>query len=114
MPPVVAELIALLCDPDPQLRCRAAEGISELGNDGLPALDALTEAVDDLDPDVRIAAVRALGALDPRDAEMALGWAMTSDDLRVRLTAQSLLEGSAGQRGPDAKVWRDPSLSRDE
>ena len=114
MPPVIPQLIALLGDADPQQRRQAAMQISQLGHDGLPALDALTEAVDDPDPQVRLAAVQALGALDPRDAEVAWGWAASSDDVRVKVAAQVLLDGTAAERGPDSTVWRDPSLSRDE
>ncbi len=114
MPAHLDDLIARLSDADPSVRLRAAQDIAELREDALPALNALTIAVDDAQLEVRLAAVHALGVLDPVEAEMALYWASQSTDFRVQKTAQALLDATADARGPHSTVWRDPSLTRSE
>jgi len=110
----ITVLIGQLTSVDVQRRRFAAEALELCGDDALPALDALTVALDDDHREVRLAAVAALGSLDPREAELALGWATSSADQQVRIMAQTLLDGTAAVRGPDSLVWRDFSVSRDE
>ena len=110
----VDDLRAQLVDEDPRVRLEAAHSLANLGDGALPALDALTLAVDDEDGEVRLAAVEAIGAIDPRETESALAWAIQSDDYRVQVAVQTLISGSAKLRGPDSTLWRDPSIGRDE
>ena len=94
--------------PDP------AEGPGALRDEALPALDALTLLLDDPDGEVRLAAVHALGSMDPRETEDALKWALQSDDYRVQLAVHALIQGTARTRGPDSTLWRDPAIGRFE
>ena len=64
---------------------------------------------DDPDGDVRLAAIHAIGCLDPSEAEYALRWAMESPDLRVAIAAKTLVSRTAKLRGPDSTLWQDPS-----
>ena len=114
MTEALAALVAGLADADPAVRLQSADALAALREDALPALDALTIAVDDPHNEVRLAAVHALGVLDPVEAEMALYWATQSSDFRIQKTAQALLDATADARGPHSKVWRDPSLTRSE
>jgi HEAT repeat protein len=110
----VGVLIERLSDADPTVRRDAAEGLAELRHEASGALDALIIALDDPDGEVRVAAVHAIGALDPRETEEALKWALASADYRVQLAVHSLIQGTAKLRGPDSTLWRDPAIGRSE
>jgi len=112
--PGLGVLIERLRDPDAGERLAAAASLADLGEAALPALDALTVALDDADGEVRLAALHAIALLDPREAEAALAWALQSPDYRVSSTARSLVQGTAKLRGPDSTLWRDPSISHYE
>ena len=69
-PPAPPDLTALLKDPEPRIRRRAALAIGRVGlADGLPALSA---ALADSDPEVRAMAAFALGLIGDKSAEAAL------------------------------------------
>ena len=110
----IGVLIERLGADDPRVRLAAADALAELGEDALPALDALIVALDDADGEVRLAAVHAIARLDPREAEAALAWALQSPDYRVSSAAKTLVHGTAKLRGPDSTLWRDPSISHYE
>ncbi len=106
--------IVLLSDADPAVRLRAVDALGCDPGAATRALDALTLALDDPDAEVRVAAIRAIAAADPVEAEAALAWALQSPDVRVATAAHQLVQGTAKLRGPDSTVWRDPSLGRYE
>lgn len=112
--PDIPTLVERLADADPAVRAEAARGLARAGGAATAALEAITLALDDPDGEVRMAAVQALGACDPVEAEPALLWATQSHDLRVQIAAHHLIEATAAERGPHSKVWRDPSISRSE
>lgn len=109
MSDAVGVLIEQLSDADPRVRLAAAHGLAELRDEALAAIDALTIALDDDDQEVRLAAVEALGCMDPAETEAALTWALHSDDYRVQIAVHQLIQGTAKLRGPDSTLWRDPA-----
>jgi hypothetical protein len=85
---------ALAADGDAKVREAAAAAIGEMGEDAVPALDALaTAAADDPWPDVREAAIRALGKLGPAAGAAApvLYAALEESDGHVRVAARNAL-----------------------
>lgn len=110
----LSPLLDALAAADPARRLAAARALADVGEAALPALDALIIAVDDPDADVRLAAVQALGVLDPVEAEAALLWASHSEDRRVRIAAETIIHGTARQRGPRSAVLRRPSEGHGE
>lgn len=114
MPISTTKLLETLSTGDAAARKAALDALSDVPDAHPDVLDALIVAVDDEDGEVRLAAVHALGAMDPVDAEMALYWASQSHDVRVQIAANTLLEGTARARGPESTVWRDPAIGRSE
>ena len=110
----VGVLIERLSDADAAVRLDAANNLAELRHVASDALDALILALDDPDGEVRIAAVHAIGTIDPLETEDALAWAMASPDYRVQLAVHSLIRGTAKVRGPDSTLWRDPAMGLGE
>lgn len=105
----VEALTLRLTDAEPAVRRDALERLADLRDAALPALDALVLALDDEDAEVRLAAVHAIGAVDPTETEFALEWAMQSPDLRVAIAAKTLVSRTARLRGPDSTLWRAPA-----
>ncbi len=63
--PSVPALIAVLHDPDPELRRDAAQALARIGSDASEAVPDLIAALDDQDASVRKFATRALGEIGP-------------------------------------------------
>jgi HEAT repeat protein len=78
--------------PNPSVRGGVAQAIGQArSNAGLPLLDRLRQ---DLQPQPRLMAARALGTLSTRDLIPTIRQAMQDSDAAVRLTAAgSLLQG---------------------
>jgi hypothetical protein len=67
--PAVPQVTAMLGDPDPKLRTRAARILAQIGPDAKAAVPALIARLNDQDEDVRKSAARALGQMGPDAAE---------------------------------------------
>ena len=63
--PSVPALVAMLCDPDVELRKSAARALAKMGSEATPAVPDLIAALSDQDPEVRKFATRALGEIGP-------------------------------------------------
>jgi len=63
--PSVPALIAVLGDPDPEMRKNAARALARIGSDASQAVPELIAALNDKDPGVRKFATRALGEIGP-------------------------------------------------
>lgn len=87
--------------PGSATRLQAALALGELGPAAREAEAALAVAARDPDPEVRAAAVAALGASEGKEAVEALGRALSDDDWFVRLAAAKALQG-LGERGRPA------------
>ena len=86
------KLAALLADSDSAVRYWAATGLLALGTHARPAIEALTQALYDSAPNVRLAAAEALCQLDAEDDALpVIIEALRHEDQRVRLQAASTL-----------------------
>ena len=91
-PEACDELATRLADADSAVRYWAATGLAALGPDARPAADALTQALDDESPNVRLAAAEALVNVDGRpEAMQAITAALEDPDGWVRLHAATVL-----------------------
>ena len=102
-PPPTPDLVALLNDPEPRLRRRAALAIGRVGlGEGVkPLLGALA----DTDPEVRQTAAFALGLLGDPTASSALTAALTDTSVAVRGRAAEAL-GLIGAEDAAAAVGK--------
>lgn len=94
-------------DPEAEVRMAACEALAHQG--GQEAVDLLSGLVrSDVDSDVRMAAIRALGQTkDPR-AKQALGYALQEGDPALQRGAMLALQEITGQDfGGNAKKWRE-------
>ena len=114
-PPAPPDLTALLKDPEPRIRRRAALAIGRVGlADGLPALSA---ALADSDPEVRAMAAFALGLIGDKSAEAALTPLLADPTPLVRGRAAEALglldaTGAAAAIGKVAAEYaRSPAVS---
>lgn len=104
---VTAPLVALLGEPDIDLRIQAALA---LGEQQTPeAIDALSRAVDDPDPNVRFHAVESLGRLRAADAVETLARLAAGDDFFLVFPAVDALARIGDVRAVPALV---PLLDR--
>ena len=99
-------LTAALKDPDPKVRTACCEAWGELGGaESVQLLGGLVAA--DTDIDVRLAAVRALGASSDPGAIAAVGPALEDPDPALQfLAVQSLHSVSGENLGNDVNAWR--------
>ncbi|HEX5437463.1 MAG TPA: HEAT repeat domain-containing protein [Gemmatimonadaceae bacterium] len=101
-PAAVTPLGAILSGASVRLRQGAAQALAEIGSPG--ALRLLEDAVDDEDRDVRLTAVRALGAFNhraalPKVGDVVSGKAVRDCDLTEKMVffeAFSILAGDGG------------------
>lgn len=91
----VPDLIRGLRSQSAEARCRAAKSLSRLGRSALDAMSALSNALNDAEPEVREAAAQALGQLGP-DSFFYLKSMCSHDDKYVRRHAVWAL-GKLGQ-----------------
>ena len=89
----VPELVAALASADAGVRLHAAEALAQVGDVADDAAAALRSAATDPDPEVRLAAVMALGALSPEVGDAELRELASSDDAQVSAVAKNLLAG---------------------
>ncbi len=82
--PSVPALVAVLRDPDPELRQNAARALARIGPDASEAVPELIAALDDKDIGVRKYATRALGEIGP-----AAGKAVPALIKELRQTAKA-------------------------
>ena len=102
-PPPTPDLIALLSDPDPRLRRRAALAIGRVGlTDGVKPLSG---SLADSDPEVRQTAAFALGLIGDVSASAALVPALTDAAIPVRGRAAEAL-GLIGAKDAAAAVGK--------
>ncbi|MBM4067748.1 MAG: hypothetical protein FJ271_02210 [Planctomycetes bacterium] len=110
----VAQLEAMLRDPDPARQVQGAYGLSRLGAEAQPALPALVERLQHGSVLVRDSAALALGKIGPdaSDAVPALTAALKDAEWTVRRQAALAL----GQIGPAARAAREAltGLAADE
>lgn len=94
--PAVPGLIEALSHADAGIRLHAADALGHVGSPAAnAATDALALALDDVDPDVRLAAISALGELDRALTATAIRTATSSVDARVAMVAQALAQRPA-------------------
>jgi HEAT repeat protein len=100
--PAVPGLAAMLQNPEPKLRARAATTLWGMGEKAADAVEALSKALQDADLEVRRSAAMALGAIGPAAAPAvpALIGALKDRDYAVRQQAAQAL----GAIGPAAKA----------
>jgi HEAT repeat protein len=67
--PAVPQVTAMLGDPNPVLRARAARILAQIGDGGKAAVPALVARLNDEDEEVRKAAAHALGQMGPAAAD---------------------------------------------
>ena len=105
----VAELEAMLGSDDPNVRIKAANGLSRHGPAAKPALPALTRALQSPETLLREQAALAIGAMGPeaRDAAPSLGSLLGDSHWNVRRQAALAL----GRIGASAKEYS-PMLQR--
>jgi cyclophilin family peptidyl-prolyl cis-trans isomerase/HEAT repeat protein len=94
-------LLALMGDPDPLVRSLAARGLTASAIDSVdlavPAITALSEALQDPHPHVRINALRALGTFEERAPEAAILERVRDPDPNVAVAAAAALGALGGQ-----------------
>jgi HEAT repeat protein len=98
---VVPELAKLLGDLDLDLRLAAATALERYGPAAKAAVGELMRATRSSDPVVRVATIRALGAIGEPDAHVAIPWlveAVSDENAHVREMAAEVL----GKFGPAA------------
>ena len=99
-------------DPSWEVRRRAAEALGAIGGDA--AGPALRDALLDPEPDVRVAAARALAEVDPKGSARACAFVMmTDDDWKVRVEAARVL-GRAGTDEARAALEESARIDRNE
>jgi len=107
-----ADLARTLSDPDPVTRGLAAIALRDMGEDAIPALDALASALKDADPNVRLMAANAIAAIgeDAAPAAQALIAAASAagEEVHVLRSVASAL----GAIGKPAAVPALPVLRR--
>ncbi len=100
-------LLLEMDSPDPAMRFEAASAAREMGEEG--ALERLVElAQDDLDTQVRLAAVEAIGAIGGSRAIRALKRFMSSDDEALAEAATEALSLSDLDAGDFSLMRMDP------
>jgi HEAT repeat protein len=102
-------------DPAVPVRIAALQALAELG--GAPAFPALAELAYDPEPEVRTAALAALGRAEGPDALRALRTALHADDAEARRTVVESVDGAAAAAlaadlAGVARAERDPVLAR--
>lgn len=111
----VAPLVALTRDPDAVVRRRAVGGLGrvDLGAMGLAErIGALAAAArDDADPDVRAAALAALGELDHPDGAAVLAGVVADGGPQAVLAARALVRLASGD-GAVARLLEDAVAGR--
>src|SRR5262249_54289137 len=109
---VLPGLIALLCDPDLDLRLVSATTLQYYGEKAAAAVPALTQVVNKGDVEIRVRAIEALGGIGQAAVEAvpALVQALGHSDPRVRFAAASLL--GRLKIGGDAKTTVVAALRR--
>ena len=94
-------LTALLAEDDPAVRYWAATGLAALGPEARPAAEALTKALADPAPSVRLAVAEALCRLGrEKDALPVLAAGLEDQDHRIRLQAAMTLVALGRQARP--------------
>ena len=100
-PGAVGKLAILLSDADPAVRYWGAVGLTALGEGAKSATDALSKALRDASPDVRLAAAEALCSLGRcDDALPVLIDGLKHDSEWVRLRAANVLDRIDGKARP--------------
>jgi HEAT repeat protein len=90
-------------DDDARARCEAADALGRLGPDALTAVEALTKALEDADPGVRLRSARTLWRIGGRVSELAamallsLVEQTASINLPVRLDATDVIVKIGGE-----------------
>lgn len=103
----IAELEAMLNDPNPTVQVQGAFGLSQHGAEARPALPALARALRSSNGLVRQQAARALGEIGAEDAVPALMAALRDEEWSVRRQSAIAL----GKIGPAAQA-AEPDLIR--
>ena len=96
------QMVELLRDPQAEIRHMAADALGYVGPDAKPFAEPLAAAVDDANPQVSIAAVRALTRVDPHAFQLVQAYLeqlLRSDDPEVRHATVSAISffGSSAQ-----------------
>ncbi len=104
---VLDDLVAGLSDDDPSVRYWSATGIGNIGAEADRARSAVSSAMTDQSPSVRIAAARAVARLgDAAGAIEVLGRELASEHQWGRLTAAIVLDEMGDQAKPALAVLK--------
>lgn len=112
-PAAAQALRQAMLDPDPDVRAACCQAWGNHG--GVEAVQMLSSMVTgDENLDVRMAAVKALGATGESSAIQALRPALESDDPAMQVTAvASMKEVSGRDFGNDVNAWREYAAGRE-
>lgn len=107
----VADLGRALFEPDPVTRGLAAIELQARGRDALPALDALTAALRDADPNVRLMSANAIAAIGapaaPAVPALAAACSVRDEEVHVLRACASALGAIGSSAAPALPVLRE-------
>jgi HEAT repeat protein len=83
---------------DAQQRKQAAEGLGAMGADGIRALPSLRQAINDPEPDVKRAVVRALGQMGKEAVPALIEFSVGKDEVVSKEAKTSFEQNYGGQR----------------
>jgi uncharacterized protein HemY len=100
-------MLTALADSDPAVRFWAAQALVNLGNQAEPATASLTKTLDDVSPEIAIAAAEALCRLHRTEKALpVLASHLAHADPRVRLASANVLDRLGPQAKPASQAIR--------